>query len=64
MNSEATRREAMVDPLTGLWNRRGIDNLLPRELSRAQRQGNGATLMLLDVDYFKSINDEHGHDIR
>ncbi len=57
-----SRREAMIDPLTGLWNRRGVDELLPRELARAHRQGSSVALMLLDVDYFKPINDRFGHD--
>jgi diguanylate cyclase (GGDEF)-like protein len=56
-----TRRQAMVDPLTNVWNRRGLDELLQREMAHAQRVGDAVTLMIIDVDNFKEINDRHGH---
>jgi diguanylate cyclase (GGDEF)-like protein len=54
-------RAALVDPLTQAWNRKGMAELLPQELAHAEREGRGVALLLLDVDYFKKINDTHGH---
>src|SRR3954462_3300043 len=57
-----TARElADLDALTGLYNRRYFHDVLGRELSRAQRYGRSLTLLLLDLDDFKSINDRLGH---
>ena len=58
--SEATRL-AMVDPLTRLWNRAGIDNLLNKEWYEARRHKKPVCLVLADIDHFKSINDTYGH---
>ena len=52
---------ARVDPLTGLKNRRGLDEALEEEIQRADRSGNGFGLIWLDIDHFKSINDQLGH---
>ncbi|MBU3750723.1 MAG: diguanylate cyclase [Mycobacterium sp.] len=52
---------AVTDPLTGLWNRRHTTDLLAADLSQAQRHGQALTLLMVDVDRFKSINDTHGH---
>jgi diguanylate cyclase (GGDEF)-like protein len=52
---------AKTDPLTGLANRRGFDLMFDEELYRAQRTGRPLTLMLVDVDGLKTINDEYGH---
>ena len=52
----------MVDDLTGLLNRRGWRYTAPRELARAARSGNPITLVTLDLDNFKELNDELGHD--
>ena len=49
------------DALTGLFNRRYMDKKVKEEIHRADRQGYSVFLMLLDVDYFKSYNDEYGH---
>ena len=54
-------RLALTDPLTGLVNRRGGEKSIEREVSRARRNAAPLSLMLLDVDRFKSINDTHGH---
>jgi diguanylate cyclase (GGDEF)-like protein len=56
-------RRAARDPLTGLANRRALDDSLDRELSRARREGASLSLVLLDVDHFKAVNDEHGHQV-
>jgi diguanylate cyclase (GGDEF)-like protein len=52
---------AMTDPLTGAYNRRYLLRHLGRALKRAQRCGGDVSMMLLDVDYFKRVNDAHGH---
>jgi diguanylate cyclase (GGDEF)-like protein len=55
--------EARLDPLTGLLNRRGLDERLGQELSRAVRDRASLTLVAFDIDEFKEINDRHGHEI-
>jgi diguanylate cyclase (GGDEF)-like protein len=55
------RELAHTDPLTGLLNRRAFGQRLEQELHRAQRQGLITTLMLIDIDYFKTVNDTYGH---
>jgi len=54
-------RLAVTDPLTGLWNRRHTGELLSADLAQAHRNGQALTLLMIDVDNFKSINDTHGH---
>ncbi|HET7631668.1 MAG TPA: GGDEF domain-containing protein [Gemmatimonadaceae bacterium] len=51
----------LTDPLTGCVNRRGFDQELARELARATRAGSEFSLLALDLDYFKTINDTRGH---
>jgi diguanylate cyclase (GGDEF)-like protein len=53
--------QAVTDPLTGLWNRRYMAQTLDREVSRALRFGHPISLIILDVDDFKLINDLQGH---
>ncbi len=50
-----------TDPLTGLLNRRSLEDYLEKEYSRFTRHGTRFSLLLLDIDYFKSINDQYGH---
>jgi two-component system, cell cycle response regulator len=57
----ALRRLATRDELTGLLNRREFDRILQEEETRAVRFGHAIGLVMLDVDYFKAINDSHGH---
>lgn len=52
---------ANVDELTGLGNRRLVNNVLEEEINRARRAGAELSLILLDVDYFKNYNDTYGH---
>jgi len=52
---------ARTDPLTGLPNRRALDDLVPRELERAGRSGLPLCLAVLDLDHFKAYNDTYGH---
>jgi diguanylate cyclase (GGDEF)-like protein len=58
---ERIAQEALTDPLTGLWNRRHLAGTLDREVSRALRFGHEISLIILDVDDFKRINDRLGH---
>lgn len=51
------------DPLTGLFNRRYLEETLEREMLRAQRRGSQFALLMMDVDHFKKFNDTYGHDI-
>ena len=53
--------EAIRDPLTGLFNRRYLDETLAREFARAQRGNYDISFMLLDIDHFKKFNDLYGH---
>jgi diguanylate cyclase (GGDEF)-like protein len=55
------RAQALHDPLTGLYNRRFLEELLARELPRARRYSRHLALLLLDLDGFKAFNDTHGH---
>lgn len=52
---------ARLDPLTGILNRRAIDDGARREISRARRTGTPLTLLVLDIDHFKRVNDIYGH---
>lgn len=57
----ALERAALIDPLTGVGNRRAFDRTLEREWSRADRAKENLALLFIDVDYFKRVNDTHGH---
>jgi diguanylate cyclase (GGDEF)-like protein len=57
----AATTDALVDPLSGLFNRRMFDAVAGIELSRARRQRSALTLVLIDIDHFKAVNDRHGH---
>jgi diguanylate cyclase (GGDEF)-like protein len=58
---ETARRLALTDDLTGLKNRRGLVQLLQREIARAERRKVPLTVIAIDLDGFKAINDRHGH---
>jgi len=58
---EALKEQALKDSLTGLWNRRAIFAMLEREVFRAQRDHFPITLVMIDLDHFKNINDTWGH---
>jgi diguanylate cyclase (GGDEF)-like protein/PAS domain S-box-containing protein len=59
---EALLEQAIRDPLTGLFNRRYLEETLGRELHRVQRTNTTLCLAMLDVDHFKSFNDNFGHE--
>lgn len=52
---------AKIDSLTGIYNRRYLDSRLAEEIERSRRHGNPLSILLLDIDHFKKINDTHGH---
>ncbi len=58
---ESAQRLAVTDPLTGTFNRRTFLDLAEKEISRSRRAGSALSLVLLDLDHFKRINDQHGH---
>jgi diguanylate cyclase (GGDEF)-like protein len=59
---DTTERESLSDPLTGLANRRFLQEILLRELRRAQRSNQPFALMIVDIDHFKVVNDTYGHN--
>jgi diguanylate cyclase (GGDEF)-like protein len=56
-------QQSIVDSLTGVLNRRGLEQALDRELARSRRYNSDLTVALLDLDHFKRINDKHGHAV-
>lgn len=56
------KEQAIRDPLTGLYNRRFLEETLARELSQAERTDSPVSLVIIDLDFFKRINDTYGHD--
>lgn len=59
----AVEEEAATDPLTGVLNRRAFDRVLANEVSRAAAGRTSLSLLALDLDHFKAINDTHGHAV-
>jgi diguanylate cyclase len=55
------KEQAIRDSLTGLYNRRHLNDVIHKELARARRQGHSVVFLLLDLDHFKQINDTYGH---
>src|SRR6185295_16053664 len=55
------QRLATIDPLTGAWNRRTFHEIAEREMARARRAGQPLSIILLDIDHFRPINDRYGH---
>jgi diguanylate cyclase (GGDEF)-like protein len=58
---QVLRTQSIKDPLTGLYNRRFMEETLERELARVRRNNTTLSIILLDLDNFKSLNDEYGH---
>ncbi|GAA3335871.1 hypothetical protein GCM10020358_05850 [Amorphoplanes nipponensis] len=58
---EEAQRLSLTDPLTGLWNYRYLRESLRREVERASRFGRMLTVLVLDLDHFKDVNDTYGH---
>ncbi|MGB0696182.1 MAG: GGDEF domain-containing protein [Rhodospirillaceae bacterium] len=64
---QLTHRElektAMTDPLTGLTNRVKLDEMFAQEAARSERYGGPLSVILMDIDHFKQVNDTHGHQV-
>lgn len=60
--NRALEWRASHDPLTGLWNRQRLETELDEELERSARYNTPCSLIMLDADHFKAVNDAHGHD--
>jgi diguanylate cyclase (GGDEF)-like protein len=55
------KEQAIRDPLTGMYNRRYLNETLPREIARAQRDQTPLSIIMFDLDFFKNVNDTYGH---
>lgn len=62
-NYERSLAMALTDPLTGAFNRRYLDIHLPRLFERAKKGGRALAMLMVDIDFFKKINDTHGHGV-
>ena len=60
---QSMKDQSIRDPLTGLFNRRYLEEALNQEISRAMRHDTSFGVMMIDIDHFKKINDEYGHDV-
>jgi two-component system, cell cycle response regulator len=63
LNVTRSMELAVTDPLTGLFNRRHMDNQLEIHVSNAASRGKPVSILAVDVDFFKPVNDTHGHDV-
>jgi len=59
---DALRAQSTKDPLTGLYNRRYLEEMLDREIRRAIRSEQHLGILMLDIDHFKKFNDTYGHE--
>ncbi|HWP95449.1 MAG TPA: GGDEF domain-containing protein [Syntrophomonadaceae bacterium] len=59
--NQELKKLSLIDDLTGIPNRRSLDNFLDREWNRAIREGNSLALLMIDIDNFKAFNDHYGH---
>lgn len=57
-----SKNQALIDPLTRLWNRRRLDLYIDKLIPASQRSGEPFSIILLDIDHFKKFNDQYGHD--
>ncbi len=62
-NVSRSMEQAITDPLTGLYNRRHVDSQLEIQVANAASRGKPVCVLAIDVDFFKPINDTHGHDV-
>ena len=61
LSCEVMKFKASHDPLTGMWNRAAIIELLDTQIARSRREQTHLALLMLDIDHFKNINDTYGH---
>ncbi len=61
LDAEEVRRLALTDPVTGLWNRHYLEADLDAKIAAAHAAGRPLSLLMIDIDRFKPINDRHGH---
>jgi diguanylate cyclase (GGDEF)-like protein len=61
LDIERIVRDSRTDSLTGLWNRRALDEQVPLLLSASQRYGTALSVIMVDIDHFKQLNDQYGH---
>lgn len=61
--AEKLRAEAVRDPLTGALNRRGFEDRSSRLMALSAQLGQSVTVLVLDIDHFKNVNDQHGHQV-
>lgn len=59
--AESLEREVLLDPLTGIHNRRAYEKRVQEEISRSVTQGHVFSMLLIDIDHFKDVNDRYGH---
>jgi diguanylate cyclase (GGDEF)-like protein len=59
---ETLKNQAVRDPLTGLFNRRYLEETLEREIHKVARTGTSVGIIMIDIDHFKRFNDTYGHD--
>ncbi len=59
----AAERLTLIDPLTGVWNRRYLERAMREHVKRFERFDSTFGLLVIDIDWFKRINDEHGHAV-
>jgi diguanylate cyclase (GGDEF)-like protein len=57
------QQRALFDPLCRVWNRAGLGEVLEQEYERARRENGAISLLMVDLDHFKAVNDEHGHTV-
>ena len=62
-SDETYRHESVIDPLTGMLNRRSLESHAEELLAKARFRSLSVAILMLDLDHFKSINDNHGHDV-
>ena len=60
---EALKEKNLTDSLTGLYNRKYLDEIVEKQLALDVKNGSIYAIMFLDIDYFKMVNDTYGHDI-